>query len=377
MFPIGPDHERHTPPPNLEGSIARCRVLLSVTAIVAVYIDPTYPALNRWLSLRGGPFTIDPYALGVLLAHLVYSLATYTVVARHLVPPSRLATPTTWADVLFGGLITLVTEGATSPYYAFFAFAVLAVGLRAGLRATLIVTAASTALYLSLITISSTNNESLLIMRPAYLAMTGYLVGYLGQQRLNLEREVRDLEGATQRQRIARSLHDGYAQALAGVNLRLETSRELMRRGRPEDAFRELTDLQSSVKREYDELRAYIRSLIDVEAAPVAPPPGEAPRVSVAADFAGSAEFVDHVLQILLEGERNVRRHANARSASLSVRAVAGKVRISIEDDGVGFAADAPAPWSIASRVSELAGLLELRRRRPSGAQLLVELVEA
>ena len=377
MFRTAPAHERHAPPPNLEASIARCRVLLSAVAIVAVYVDPTYPALNRWLSLRGGPFTIDPYALGVLMAHLAYSLGIYALVARHVVPPSRLATPTTWADVLFGGLITLVTEGATSPYYAFFAFAVLAVGLRAGLRATLVVTAASTALYLSLITISATDNESLLIMRPAYLAMTGYLVGYLGQQRLNLERDVRELESATERQRIARSLHDGYAQALAGVNLRLESSRELMRRGRPEDAFRELTDLQSSVKREYDELRAYIRSLVDVDSAPAAPHPAEAPRVSVTAEFAGSAEFVDHVLQILLEGERNVRRHANARNASLGVRVADGKVHISIEDDGVGFSADAPAPWSIASRVSELAGLLELRRRRPSGAQLLVELVEA
>src|SRR5262249_3446496 len=157
----------------------------------------------------------------------------------------------------------------------------------------------------------------------------------------------------------------------------LETCRELMRRGRPDAAFQELTELQSSVNREYDELRAYIRSLVDIEPSPAAPHPDGEPRFAVAVDFAGSARFVDHVLPILLEGERNVRRHAHARNASIRVRGEAGRVQISIEDDGVGVAADAPAPWSIASRVSELAGLLELRPRRPSGAQLLVELGEA
>jgi hypothetical protein len=51
---------------DLEVSIARCRVLLSAVAMVAVYVDPTHPTLTRWLPLRGGPFTIDPYALAVM-----------------------------------------------------------------------------------------------------------------------------------------------------------------------------------------------------------------------------------------------------------------------------------------------------------------------
>ena len=45
--------------PDLEASIARCRVLLSAIAIVAVYVDPTHPTLTRWVPLRGGAFTID------------------------------------------------------------------------------------------------------------------------------------------------------------------------------------------------------------------------------------------------------------------------------------------------------------------------------
>jgi signal transduction histidine kinase len=357
--------------------IAGCRVLLSAVAILAVYVDPTEPALTRWVALRGGPFTMDPWALGVMSAHLAYSAGAYLALTRGLVPPSRVASVTMWADVPFGALIALVTEGANSPFYAFFAFAVVAVGLRAGMRAALIVTATSVVLYLSLIAVSVPHNANSIIMRPVYLAITGYLVGYLGEQRLRLAREVRDLEHVAERERIARSLHDGYAQALAGVNLRLESCRELLRRGRHDDALRELGDLQGSVNREYDDLRAYIRSLVDLEAAAVGHSGVAGPRFSVTADFTGSAQLVEHVFQIMLEGERNVRRHAGATQASIDVRGVEGKIRLTIEDDGVGFPDGAAPPWSIASRVDELAGALELRRRAPSGAQLCIEVAEA
>src|SRR5439155_1014658 len=81
------------------------------------------------------------------------------------------------------------------------------------------------AVYLSLTLVSRPDGANLYTMRPVYLAITGYLVGYLGEQRLTLESRVRDLEAAAERERIARSLHDGYVQALAGVNLRLGTCR--------------------------------------------------------------------------------------------------------------------------------------------------------
>lgn len=360
---------------DIERSIARCRILLSVMAIVAVYVDPTEPTLTRWLPLRGGPFTIDPAALAVLLAHLGYSSTLYYVLARRLVAAPRLAAFATWTDVVFGAAIALVTEGATSPFYAFFAFAVLAVGFRAGFRATLIVTTASVALYLSLIVVSAPQSANFYIMRPAYLAITGYLVGYLGQQRLILEEKVRALEAHGQRQEIARSLHDGYVQALAGVNLRLGICRELMRRGRDEDAFAELAELQDSVNREHDELRVYIYSLIQREAEAVVAAPDDA-RFSILADFSGSRVLVEHVLQIMLEGTRNVSRHAQAQTATIQARTSGRTVRITVDDDGVGFASDAPLPWAIASRVAECAGQMQRNSAHRAGAHLLIELPE-
>ncbi len=363
--------------PDLELSIARCRVILSAVAIVAVYVDPTHPTLTRWFPLRGGPFTIDPYTLAVMTTHLAYSVALYYALAQRLVETARLITIATWADVIFGALIALVTEGATSPFYAFFAFAVVAVGLRAGLGSTLLVTAVSAVLYLSLIAVSAPHNANFYIMRPVYLAITGYLVGYLGQQRLNLEEKVRDLENSAQRERIARSLHDGYSQTLAGVNLRLETCRKLLGKQRTDDALRELTDLQASVTREHDELRAYIRSLIDIDASTSAPRRANDTTFAVNADFSGPTQWVEHVLQIMLEGTRNVARHADAQHARIIAKALAGRMQITIEDDGVGFPADAPVPWSIASRAAELDGNVALVSRPGPGAHLVVELAQA
>jgi signal transduction histidine kinase len=360
---------------DMERGIARCRTVLSAMAILAVYIDPTIPMLARSFGVTGGLFYIDPIALAVMGAHLAYSFAVYLLLARWPLAANRIVGVSTCADVVFGGAIMLVTEGANSPLLVFFAFAVLVAGLRAGLRAALVVTGASVALYLSLLVVSAPLDESAFVMRPAYLAIMGYLAGYLGQENLKQAKRMRVLQREVEREHIARSLHDGYAQSLAGVNLRLETCRELYRRGRHDEVLAELTELQVGVNREHDELRSYIHSLVDRDATPVT---GDDPtlgtRFSVRAEFGGSATRIEHVLHIMLEGARNVRRHARARSAEIAVWADADELVVTIDDDGAGFRNDADPPWAIASRVAELGGLLTIETGRAPGAHLRVAL---
>ncbi|MEO8601909.1 MAG: histidine kinase [bacterium] len=359
----------------MERAIARCRVFLSAVAIVALYVDPTVPTLTRWWPLSGGAFSVD-WAWGTVLAcHMTYSVGLLVLQKRALVAPSRLATIALYGDVAFASAIALVTEGTTSPFYAFFAFAVLTAGLRWGLRAALVVTAISVGLYTIVIVLTIPTHQTLdILMRGAYIAITGNLVGYLGQERLKQEARIRRLEAITQREQIARSLHDGYAQALAGVNLRLETCRELWRRGRPEEALAELADLQAGVNREHDELRGYIRSLVEMQV-PAAPgAPAHTTRVGVQADFHGSAAYVEHVLFILLEGTRNIRRHAHARSAAIRVMRVDGGLALAIDDDGVGFPDGAAPPWSMVSRVAECGGRVSVRDPGRPGAHVLIHL---
>src|SRR5262245_36206738 len=360
----------------IERNLARCRVILSVTAFVAIYVAPTRPTFTRLVPLTGGPFMLDPLALAVMLAHLGYSILVYLVVARRLVSAEWVRSVTTCADVLFGTSIALVTEGANSPYYVFFTFAVLVAGFRAGMRLAVTVTVTSVALYLGLILASRPEGLNFYIMRPAYLGITGYLVGYLGQQRLALESRLRAFETATQRQRIARSLHDDYVQALSAFNMRTQISRELLRQGRIDEALAELGELQASVNREHDELRTYIRTLADLDVTPLPGPVDSATRFAVRAQFDGSLRTVEHALQIMLEGVRNVGRHARAGSAVIEAEWSADRLCITIDDDGVGFPADAGPPWSIASRAAEVGGEVRVGGQGAPGGHVEIELPE-
>lgn len=364
--------------PQMAHTIARCRVIFSVLIAAAVLIDPMQPFLNPWVALGGDTSATDPDLLGVALVHLVYSLATYLALRFDLVGAVRMTAITTWTDVLFGAAVALVAGVTTGLfYYPFFTFAVVAAGLQTGFRRTMQVTALSVALWLAAILLASPQSVQLYVMRPVTLALVGYLVGYLGQRRLDLESEVRELETAEERLRIARELHDGCAQVLAGVNLQLEGCRDLVRNGRSDEALREMGELQDSVKSEYDELRAYVRSLAGVTYAPAGDASREETRFAVNVDIEGPGALVEQVFRIIREGIANVRRHAHASSAVVRAARSGPGLRISIDDDGRGFADGTTRPWSISSRVQALGGTLEIARDKGPGAHLEILLPAA
>jgi signal transduction histidine kinase len=359
---------------DIERKVARCRMLLSVFAIAAAALAPTDP-----IPFRSSPFSeipIEVPPLVVLGAHLGFSIAVYGSLSIALVPRAMLVL-TTCCDLLFSVAIALVTRGAVSAFYVFFAFAIVAAGVRGGFRLSMGVTALSVWLYLCLIFVTASRTRHvdayLMLVRPAYLTIVGYLVAYLGQLRMNLESTVRGLERAKERDEIARALHDGCVQALAGTNLILGSCRELVQRGRAEEAVAVLTELQTSITREYDGLRSYVRKLTSREAAAVAEPRSDT-RFTVNAQFSAAGMVAEHVLQIILEGVRNVRRHAVAPSASIEARTLDSEIRINIEDDGRGFPDGAPLPWSISSHVKQLGGQIQLSRDRRSGAHLRIAL---
>jgi signal transduction histidine kinase len=367
---------RHTQHHDLERQIAATRIVLSVVTIVSVYVDPTQPVLTRWFSLTGGPFAIDAVALTAMTVHLVYAGAIYCAVTWRVGAPGTLSSVATILDILFGAAVALVTEGATSPAYVFFAFAILAVGCRSGLRATLGVAAVCVTVYTVLIFSSARPSAESFAMRPAYLALTGVLIGYLGQKRLDVEARLRTLEAAAEREKLARSLHDGHMQTLAGMNLALQSCCELLRRGRPDDVLNEITQLRSAVAREHHELRAYIRSLVEMESRTTASE-AETEReldVSLHTAISGSGTLVEGVLRIIGEGVRNAQRHARARRVVVSAVSAQAALSITIDDDGVGFPPDAPLPWSIVSRAKESGGRVQLALDKRPGAHLIVEI---
>lgn len=357
-------------------SIARCRLLLSIIALIAVYVDPTQPNLLPWLALGGGGFKIDPRVLAVMGGHICYSIFVYWSFARGLVSSRRLANVTSWADVAFGAVIVVFTEGTSSPFWAYFVFAVIAAGAHGGFRRSIAVTTASVAIYLSLILIAWSGDANVYIVRPVYLAVVGYLTAYLGHQRLILQDEVHRLESARERNRIARALHDGCVQTVGGVALTLESCKHLVRSGRTAEAETRISELQASMDREYDELRSYVRELAEVDTSEGAVEPSVETRVEVQAEFGGSPALVENVLSIVREAVANVRRHAGAHQAAVSVRRAGGQVVIAVDDDGVGFADPARLPWSMASRVNEAGGHIEVAHDERPGAHLRLAVPE-
>jgi two-component system, NarL family, sensor histidine kinase DesK len=200
------------------------------------------------------------------------------------------------------------------------------------------------------------------LMRPVYLAIAGYLIGFFGQQRAHFERRLRQLEAQAEREAIARSLHDGYLQALAGMSLRLESCRDMLSSKELEAALAEIKEIQLGVCREYDEVREYLRSLAwaDESATGLERMDFNA-RFHVQAAFTAPGEVVEHIMQIALEGIRNTRRHGHAHSGSINVEQLTGTINIKIDDDGLGFGDAVRAPWTIASRVAELGGHLAVK----------------
>jgi signal transduction histidine kinase len=348
----------------LDLNIARARVALSLVALLSIYVDPA----------NAGAFQIERYALLTLALHLLYSVTTYLGISRKI-GIRILPTTTAVLDVLFAAAIMLFTEGPTSASSLFFIFAIVAVNSRTGFREALAVTLCSGLVYFLLLTVTAGAVRHPYVMRAAYLTITGYLIGFIGQQRANFEARVRELETTAERQRIARSLHDGYVQALAGVSLRLETCRELLARNRSPEALAQLKELQTGVSREFDQVRAYVRSLANLERS-LTPEVSGVPetRFRIEAAFGASGLIVEQIIQIMLEGMRNALRHGNAQSAVINASQGAGVIRITIDDDGVGFADGGKPPWSIASRVAEFGGRLRMIGGQPRGAHLEIEM---
>lgn len=335
-------------PRSLDLHIARARIALSLLAMLSLWVDPTTP---------GGMFDLTETETAVLLVHLAYSVALLLVLHRG-VALANLASLANVLDLFFATTISFITQGQIGPSNVFFVFAIIAAANRPGLVPTIATVVASVILHFFVIA-CSVELTLTTMMRPVYLAILGYLIGFVGQQRAIFAARVHELEKRTQRFTIARSLHDGYVQALAGVNLRLEACRELLARGRVEETLGQLRELQTGVAREYDGVRAYIRSLAGLgnnggheRSAPVDP------QCRLQAAFAGRGLTGEHLLQMMLEGLRNARRHGTAHRVDINLAGTDDEILLTIEDDGVGFVDTPIKPWAIASRVAELGGHL-------------------
>ena len=210
------------------------------------------------------------------------------------------------------------------------------------------------------------------------LFVIGYLLLYVQQTYAHKQitayaNRVEELTRVTERQRLARELHDTLSQGLVGLSLQLDAVDALLTRQRPERAQEVVRQAMERARSTLAETRSSLDNLRAIEMrAPPGPLLTERLHEQVA-HFTGSTGLAckvepsnlsdlpsalhEPVLRMITEGLTNIARHAQARHAEIFIGQHKQEVVIEVRDDGIGF-----DPTRI-DRESGHYGLLGLRER--------------
>jgi signal transduction histidine kinase len=203
----------------LERVLAIGRAFLTVWGLVAVYLDPTEPTRFAELS----------YA--ILVGYALYSVIVLVFVERATRLASRDGEFLHGIDILWTAALTFVSNGLSSPFFLFFIFVVLAAAFRWGFRGTMITGAVVIGLVaIQMVVLSigpwgnlfSLNGDDVnrTIMRVAYLLLSAFMVGYLGEQEKLLRAETTTMAAAGRQPRVDLGL-GGSVTAVARELLRI------------------------------------------------------------------------------------------------------------------------------------------------------------
>ncbi|HEY3003576.1 MAG TPA: sensor histidine kinase, partial [Kribbellaceae bacterium] len=161
--------------------------------------------------------------------------------------------------------------------------------------------------------------------------------------------QVAALSAATERNRVARDLHDSLGHHLTALSILLEQAAAFADRD-PATARRALEDAQASARQALDDVRDAVR-MLRADAAPfrlstalaeLVRQPGTGARPAVTLDLSGDELGYDEPALLALyraaqEGLTNARRHAAAGTVEVTVRLDEREARLEIADDGRGF----------------------------------------
>jgi signal transduction histidine kinase len=185
--------------------------------------------------------------------------------------------------------------------------------------------------------------------------------------------EIGKLAVAEERGRIARELHDGLAQTVSLLHLRIRQAQAMVppeQRGRIGNALEEMAAISAGA---YDEIRQSLYGLRTMVSGGLGLIPSLAEflhefsaqsEVPVKLEAGGAEEIrLDpgtefQLIRIVQEALANIRKHAHATRAWVRVSCEGGWVRVSVEDDGRGFD---PATLATPSRMHF--GLRGMRER--------------
>jgi len=176
----------------------------------------------------------------------------------------------------------------------------------------------------------------------------------------------------SERNRIARDLHDGPVQGVSAASLSLEAVLLMLRAGEMSEGFEVLAKVRRELSEEADNLRRLMSGLRP----PLLEERGLVPALretldrygrdsGIRTEFRGkSASEIPRDLEtlayrIVQEALSNSAKHAGARSVNVSVDTGGGQLRVEIADDGIGFDSGKAREFLQSGRV----GLASMRER--------------
>jgi PAS domain S-box-containing protein len=199
------------------------------------------------------------------------------------------------------------------------------------------------------------------------------------------ERKAREAVVKEERVRIARDLHDGLAQSLYFLGLKLDYIRKQVPRD-AEGAVAELSTLKETVQANIQDVRRTIFALrpIDLEGLgfgtavrKYAREFGEQMELEIEINIGQGEESLPTTLELVMfrlvqEGLNNIAKHAQARRAWIDLRVDPNQAaRLTIRDDGIGF-----DPEAITTSEAGTLGLRQMQERVADlGGRLSIESV--
>jgi signal transduction histidine kinase len=207
--------------------------------------------------------------------------------------------------------------------------------------------------------------------------LTGELQARLEDLRAAQKRLVAAQDEA--RRRLERNIHDGAQQRLVALSVKLRLAQSLVAKD-PVQTGRMLEQLQAETTETLEDLRDLARGIYPpllADKGLVAALEAQARRsivpVELHPDGAGRypQEVEAAVYFSVLEALQNVSKYANAGRADVRLAESAGALTFEVQDDGVGFDAEAAGRGTglqgIADRLAALDGSVEIRSGRGAG----------
>ena len=158
-----------------------------------------------------------------------------------------------------------------------------------------------------------------------------------------------------ERERLARELHDGLAQALATVYATAGAGKMRLAKDNRDGVEQSLDDVLSVSRQAYEEVRQSIFGLRTMVSRGLGLVPAITEYLHEFSERSGipvqlvvehedatrlSPEVETQLIRIIQEALTNVWRHAHARRALISFARDNGMVQVAVTDDGVGFSED-------------------------------------